>query len=408
MSAAFATYFCMYGFRKPFAVGTFAGTATLPFLPPMDLKVLYVIAQVLGYAASKVLGVKIVSEMKPGGRAIAILSFIGLAELALVLFAILPTPYNALAMVLNGLPLGMIWGLVFGFLEGRRTSDLLGAVLCASFIVASGFVKTAGKLVLSWGVPELWMPAATGALFLPAMLLPLWMLAQLPPPSAADEASRTKRVPMDGAARLAFFKAWAPGLVAVIAGYVLLTAYRDFRDNFAAEIWAALGYGDQPAILTTAELPVAFGSLLGVALLMGIKDNRVALAAVHGLMVAGAALVGGSTLLYQAGLLPPAAWMIAVGLGLYLAYVPVNCVLFDRLIAAVGSAATAGFLIYLADSTGYLGSVALLLYKNFGEAKLSWLQFFTGFSWATSLVCAALFAVSGLWFYRRTGAAAAR
>ena len=49
-----------------------------------------------------------------------------------------------------------------------------------------------------------------------------------------------------------------------------------------------------------------------------------------------------------------ATWMISVGIGLYFGYVPVNCVLFDRLIAAVGKVATAGFLIYVADASGYL------------------------------------------------------
>ena len=110
----------------------------LPFVAEMDLKILFVISQVLGYATSKFLGIKIVSEMPPARRAIAIVTFIGLAELALLLMAILPTPWNALALFLNGLPLGMMRGLVFGFLEGRTVSDILGAGLCASFIVASG------------------------------------------------------------------------------------------------------------------------------------------------------------------------------------------------------------------------------------------------------------------------------
>ena len=78
--------------------------------------------------------------------------------------------------------------------------------------------------------------------------------------------------------------------------------------------------------------------------------------------------------------------MILVGTGLYLAYVPYGCVLFDRLIAAVGAVGTAGFLIYVTDAFGYLGSVTLLLYKNFGHADLSWLDFFIAFSYVTSAV----------------------
>ncbi|WP_437596055.1 DUF5690 family protein [Sorangium sp. So ce590] len=404
MLAAFATYFCMYAFRKPFAVGTFTGAVALPLLPDLDLKSFYIIAQVIGYCASKFLGIKVVSEMRPERRALAILTCICVSEAALVLFALVPTPYAALFLVLNGLPLGMVWGLVFGFLEGRRVSDLLGAGLCASFIVASGFVKTIGKLTLGWGVPEVWMPAVTGALFFPPLLLSVWMLAQIPPPTADDEALRTRRAPMDRAARRAFVAANAGGLATLVLGYIVLTAYRDFRDNFAREIWDALDYADQPAILTTAEIPVAIGALVSVAVMMGIRSNRTALVVVHGIMVAGAVLAGLSTALYQAGVIGPVAWMISVGLGLYVGYVPFNCVLFDRLIAAVGSVATAGFLITAADAFGYLGSVALLLYKSFGQAKLSWIEFFVGFSYATASLCAALFAASAAYFWLRTRA----
>ncbi len=74
-----------------------------------------------------------------------------LSWLALVLFALIPAPWNVFTMFLNGLPLGMIWGLVFGFMEGRRTSEVLGAILCASFIVSSGAVKSVGKLLMRIG-----------------------------------------------------------------------------------------------------------------------------------------------------------------------------------------------------------------------------------------------------------------
>lgn len=401
-AAAFATYFCMYGFRKAFAVGTYAGHLDVPLLGALDLKSAFVIAQVLGYAASKFLGIKIVSELSPGRRAGAILILIGASELALLLFAIIPAPWSALALVLNGLPLGMIWGLVFGFLEGRKVSDLLGTGLCVSFIVSSGFVKTVGKWVMATGVSEAWMPFVVGLMFYPPLVLFVALLAQIPPPTAEDEALRTKRLPMDAASRRAFFAAYAPGLVALVGLYVLLTAYRDFRDNFAREIWDALGFAGAPEILTTAELPVALGALIAVAAIVFVKDNRKALLVLHGLMLAGAVLIGASTLAFDAGLIGPVAWMISVGLGLYVGYVPFNSVLFDRLIAAVGSVATAGFLIYVADAFGYLGSVGLLLTKSFAKPELSWLEFFRGMSYVTAAVTAVLYVVSAVYFARRT------
>src|SRR5687768_1841221 len=106
--AAFGTYFCMYGFRKPFT--------TIADEPGVVL----VISQTLGYMLSKFIGIKVISEMPRKRRAAAILTLIGCAELALLGFGLVPRPWSAVCLFLNGLPLGMVFGLVLGFLEGRR------------------------------------------------------------------------------------------------------------------------------------------------------------------------------------------------------------------------------------------------------------------------------------------------
>ncbi len=148
----------------------------------------------------------------------------------------------------------------------------------------------------------------------------------------------------------------------------------------------------------------ALGVMVTLAVLMAIRDNRKALIAVHVLMAGGTALIAGSTMAWQSGVIGPATWMIAVGLGLYMGYVPYGCVLFDRLFAAVGAVGTAGFLIYVTDAFGYLGSVTLLLYKDLAQPDLSWLDFFIAFSWLTSGVCTLLFLVSAVYFWRETRA----
>jgi len=68
--------------------------------------------------------------------------------------------------------------------------------------------------------------------------------------------------------------------------------------------------------------------------------------------------------------------MTMAGLGLYLGYVPYNAVFFERLIATFHYKGNVGFLIYVADSMGYLGSVSLLLVKEFGRPNISWGDFF--------------------------------
>jgi len=397
VTMAFTTYFCMYGYRRPFAVAQYEGLHLLGF----DLKTALVISQLCGYALSKFLGIKVNSEMPARRRAFALILFITWAQAALVLFAILPPAGQLVALFLNGLPLGMVWGAVFSFIEGRRSSDLLGAGLNCSYIVASGAVKSVGSLMLARGVSEAWMPALTGLVFLPLFLAAVWGLQQLPPPSEADVRARVSRVPMDARARRAFVARNFAGLFALVFAYVFLTAYRDLRDNFAAELWIALGYSGAPSVFTVSELPIALTVMVILGLLYLVKDSRVALMVTHLLMVTGGALIGGATLLFDAGALSGMTWMVLVGLGLYLAYVPYNCVLYDRMIAALGLVATAVFLIYVSDAFAYGGSLGVLLYKELGQADLSMLDFFRGLSYAASVLCMLCFAVSAVYFRRR-------
>ena len=398
-TAAFTAYFSMYAFRKPFTAATFEGVAGWGLV--VDYKVALVLAQLAGYALSKLAGVKIIAEAGRRGRGVAILGLVGASWLALVLFAVTPAPWNVAALFLNGLPLGLIWGLVFSYVEGRRTSEAISAILCGSFIVSSGVVKTVGAWLLNMGVPDVWMPAAAGALFLPVLALSVAGLAQLPPPSSKDEAERVRRGPMNGRERASFLAAYAPGLLFLVLAYVLFTAVRDFRDNFAAELWAAMGHAKAAAMFTASELPVAAIALAALATMMAVRDNLRALLCVHGIIIAGGAVMGLSTLAFQAGLLSPLAWMIASGAGLYMAYTPFNAVLFDRLIAATGQVGAAGFMIYVADASGYLGSVGLLLVKTFSGLQLNWLGFYIAVVYAAAIASVSLAAASAIYFNRR-------
>lgn len=399
-AAAFAVYLSMYAFRRPFAAASYDDVTGWSAL--LDFKVVLVIAQVAGYALSKFAGIRLIAELDGRRRTAAILGLIAVSWAALFLFAVAPLWLKIVALFLNGLPLGLIWGLVFSYIEGRRASELLGAILCASFIVSSGLVKSvAAWLMTDWGVSEWWMPAATGALFAPLLLAATLGLARMPPPDARDIAERTERAPMFRDERRAFLSHYGLGILLLVGSYVLLTALRDFRDNFAAELWVELGYGGVSSVFTQSELPIAVITLAALASLMRIRDNRRALAAMHAITALGFVLIGVATLLFLAGLMTPLGWMIASGAGLYLAYTPFNAMLFDRLIAAARQPGRAGFLIYVADAAGYAGSVILLLFRNLFSGDLPWLDFFTRGALVTSLAGTAMVTVSALYFARK-------
>jgi len=124
--------------------------------------------------------------------------------------------------------------------------------------------------------------------------------------------------------------------------------------------------------------------------LMLIRDNRKALQMNNYIVLSGFILIGVSTLALKTGLINSVTWMILLGLGTYLGYLPFNCFMFDRLISAFGSAANAGFFIYIADSFGYLGSVGALLFKNFYNKELSWYSFLITTSYGIALIGSSL------------------
>ena len=395
---AFGLYTCVYTFRKTFSVATFDG---LVFLG-ISYKVWLVVFQVMGYALSKFIGIKVVSELNAGKRGRNILIMSAIACISWLFFAIIPPPYNIIFLFTNGLPLGMIWGMIFSYLEGRKNTEVLGAGLSISFIFSSGLSKTMGSYVMKfWDTSELWMPFVTASLFIIPLLIFTWLIERLPPPSPEDERMRTKREPMNRVQRKKFILTFLPGIILFIIAYMTLTALRDFRDNFSAEIWNAVGYGGSPEIFTRTEIPISVAVLMIMGSIMAIRDNTKALMINHLIIITGMLLIGISTFFFERGALDATMWMILVGLGLYLGYVPFNSIFFDRLIAAFRYTGTVGFIMYVADSFGYLGSIGVLLYKEFGHKELSWLNFFVSSGYVIAIAGTLLITGSMIYFANR-------
>ena len=290
MTSAFGAYFCMYAFRKPFTVATYRDVAPIE---AFDYKSVLVVVQVLGYMASKFAGIRYVAEIEPRRRVRSLLVQIGLAELVLVLFAATPPPYNAAWLFVNGFMLGMIFGLVLGFLEGRRHTEAMIAALCASFILADGVMKSVGSWLLSQGVPEFWMPAAAGLLFVPPLLICCAVLRRVPPPDAGDVSTRGARTPMSTADRRRFFRRYGVGLVPILLMFLFVTVLRSIRADFAPEIWAGLGVTPDAGLFSRTELLVAPGILLLYGSIVFIRNNRIAFLAALGLSVLGLPRDGG-------------------------------------------------------------------------------------------------------------------
>jgi hypothetical protein len=390
----------MYAFRKPFTAATYSGGMVWG----VGEKTALVTAQVLGYTLSKLIGIRVVAQIAPARRAAAILLLIAMAEAALVLFAVAPAPWHVACLFLNGLPLGMVFGMVLGFLEGRRLTEAMTAGLCASFILADGVTKSVGTWLLRNGVTERWMPALAGLMFVPLLLACVGMLVRIPPPDGDDVASRSERTPMDRRRRAELVGRYAPGLAAIIGVYLLITIARSIRADFAPELWQGLGTTVVPSTFATSEMIVASGVLIATGLSSLVADNRRAFFASLRLSGAGAVLM----VLALAGLgrswLGGYAFMVLMGLGLYLPYVAIHTTVFERLLAMTRARGNLGFLMYLADSAGYLGYAAVMVGGALPPQRGDFLRFYIVVSWLIAIAALAGLALGSIYFTRRGSA----
>ena len=387
---AFLAYSSVYAYRKPFTIATFDGIKYWG----ISYQTLLIISQVIGYMLSKFYGIKFIAELKTLGRFKTSVILTGSAWLSLLFFALTPAPYGMIFLFINGFMLGFMWGIIFSYVEGRRATDFIGAVMAVSFIFAGGFTRSVAKwLMVEWNVSEVWMPFMTGLIFALPLLFLLWVLEKIPAPDETDIKERTIRLPMDKESRKHFLKTFGPGLAIVTITYLFLTVMRDIRDNYMANIWNELGYGGNYSIFTKTETNTSLIILLIMGMLVLIRKNMRALSLVHVVIGVGLALAGIASALFIAGEMDGSLWMQLTGLGLYMGYIPFNCIFFERLIASFRIAGNVGFLIYFADAFGYLGSVIVMLSKEFIRWELNWSQFYSH-----GVVIGSLFGIAGTIF----------
>jgi MFS family permease len=380
---SFGTYVFVFGFRKSFTVCTFDGMT----FGPIAYKTALVISQMLGYLLAKFYGIRFISGMQKVNRYKIIFVLTGIAWAAWLLFAVVPAPYNVLFLFMNGFPLGMLWGVVFSYVEGRKSTDFIGAALAVSFIFSAGWVKSVGGwLMLQFHISEFWVPFCTGLVFALPLIICVYGLEKVPPPTPEDELLRAQRIPMTAADRTSLLLQYLPGIIAFVAIYLFATIFRDIRDNFSADMWKEMGYGSKPEVFSQTEIPITIFILILMGAVVVLKNSFKALMVAHVFILFGFMIAGTSTYCFTHQLLAPFWWMLWVGLGLYLVYIPFNSIFFDRLIAAFSMKGNVGFFIYLADSVGYVGSVGVMLFKEGMKVQLKWTQFFSQSVMILSLV----------------------
>lgn len=386
---ALLSYSLVYALRKPFTAVGFDGFEVCG----MDYKTAVSIIQLLGYVSAKLAGIKYISELKPEGRFRFIVASAALSELSLVLFGLLPVPYNIVALYFNGLSLGCMWGVIFSFLEGRRVTDILAGIMGVSMAVSSGVAKSLGLYVLNHlHVSQFWMPALVGAVAFPLLCLTGWVLARLPKPDAADIAARSARMTLNGKQRRELFVRFCPLLLLLFGANMLLTVQRDIKEDFIVRIIDVSSVSSWAFAQTDAMATLVLLSIFVV--LASIRNHLKVIC-----MLLMLSIMGMGTLVvlgFEGGCagLPPTVWLFLQSLCLDVAYLGFQTIFFERLISCFRIKGNVGFFIITIDFVGYAGTLALLFFKEFHAQAIDWTSFYNLLSVYSGALCCVAFVAS--------------
>lgn len=393
---ALVSYALVYALRKPFTAATFDG---LEFLG-MDYKTATSIVQIAGYVLSKLLGIKLVSELQRRHRLPFLIGSVAMAELSLLAFGLVQVPWNIVALFFNGLSLGCMWGVIFfSYLEGRRLSGVLASVMGMSIACSSALAKSAGLyLIRDLGVDPFWMPAVIGGVAFVLLVVLAFALNALPDPSAEDRAACAERVPMDGRQRRQIFLRFVPLLTMLFTANLFVTVIRDIKEDFLVNIvdtsqLSAWAFSGVDAVVTAIILLL----FLAVSL---IRSHLNVLCTLLVLV-----LVSMFALVYVAWnydwlALSPLAWLFVQSLGVYTAFLSFQTLFFERFVACYHIRGNVGFFIVTIDFIGYVGTVGVLVFKELFAGELDWLAFYNSMVVWLGLASCLLFAGSLLWLAR--------
>ena len=375
---ALLSYSLVYALRKPFTAATFDG---MDFFG-MDYKVATTIMQIFGYLISKFFAIKIVSELKRENRLKFMIFSVALAELALVFFGLLPTPFNVFALFF------------------RKVTDILASLLGVSMAVSSGMAKSLGLFVVNtFGVTEFWMPALIGGLAFPLLVLMGWSLNKLPSPTDEDRALRSERVALNGEQRRQLFRSYMPLLIMLFFANLFITILRDIKEDFLVNI---IDVSTISSWLFAQVDGMVTLIILGIFAMMSlINSNYRVLIVLLSMVIGGAVTISYLAFNYDTLQLPTLYWLFIQSLSLYIVYLSFQTLFFERFIACFKIKGNVGFFIASIDFIGYTGTVCVLLFKEYCSPNIDWMQFYNQFSGWVGIVAGIAFIGSAIYLMQR-------
>lgn len=137
--------------------------------------------------------------------------------------------------------------------------------------------------------------------------------------------------------------------------------------------------------MVTMIILVVFG------LLILIRNNRKALLLLLGMVICSMMCMSYLSFCYDSLQWNPETWLFFQSLCLYMAYLCFQTIFFDRFIACFRIQGNVGFFIVLIDFVGYLGTVIVLIIKEFFNPDIDWSVFYNRLAGYVGMSCVILF-----------------
>ena len=132
-----------------------------------------------------------------------------------------------------------------------------------------------------------------------------------------------------------------------------------------------------------------------------VKSNIKVLVILLSMVVAGTATMSFVSLNYDTLQLSTVTWLFIQSLSLYIAYLCFQSIFFDRFIACFKIKGNVGFFIVTIDFIGYTGTVLVLMFKEFFNTDINWLDFYNQMSGYVGIICTVAFSCSIVYLVQR-------
>ena len=220
--------------------------ATL-FGVPLDLAGALSMAFVFGFGCAKPFAMTLVASPFFFRHRLACLLFLFVASAAVQSVGVLLAGESngaliALSVYVSAFLSSFLFGASVTYLEGRRTTEGLLAVITGFLIYAGNASRGTASVVLAAGCPARLMPALVALATCPVACLLVVAMDAAPPPSELDVAARSRRgKPMAWDVKRRFFldPELAVLTFALVPAYAIITAVRSFRDLYTSQLFGA-------------------------------------------------------------------------------------------------------------------------------------------------------------------------